>query len=193
MQGVTRSTIIAAPLLFMMLGMLSAMPAVAQPRCEPLTGAAASVDKFIAEVHAMQLSGSGNLPVRDALFGFQDLNAADQQDLGARAPIKVVPQDEDAGIFVNSGPKPVSITGSFADSTTYFDIPELVSGSYISTPDSLTLIYDPQHAVKVGQEFLGIKISKTINHTIITRDSVAYFFDTNSGGKPDRCYTLTKN
>ena len=62
-----------------------------------------------------------------------------------------------------------------------------------STPDSLTLIYDPDHAVKVGENFLGMKVARTLNHAVITRSTVSYFFDSNTGSKPDRCYTLVDN
>ena len=161
--------------------------------CKLAPGMAASIDKFIDEVHQLQLAGQGSLPVADALFGFEKISADGLRDLNARQPIQVTRRDEDNGIFRNVGPKPVIINGSFAKSSTFFDIPPLVTGSYISTPDSLTLIYDPDHAVKVGQTFLGMKISRTINHTVITRQRLSYFFDTNTGDTPDRCYQLVAN
>jgi hypothetical protein len=173
---------------------LTAGAALADEGCKPVTGMTASIDKFIDEIQAFQTSaGQGNLPITDALFGFENIDPVDQQNLGARSPIKVMPQDSQEGVFVNQGPKQISITGNFANTTTFFDIPELVTGSYISTPDSLTLIYDPQHAVKVGETVLGMKFSKTINHTVITRTQLAYYFDANNGGEPDRCYTLVGN
>jgi hypothetical protein len=172
----------------------AAGPTWAATACKPVSGMNASIDKFIDEIQAFQTgAGQGTLPIADALFGFERIDPTDQRNLGERTPIMVKRQDEQEGIFVNQGPKPISIAGNFADSTTYFDIPQLVSGSYISTPDSLTLIYDPAHAVKVGQDFLGMKISKTINHTVITRNQLLYFFDSNSGDEPDRCYTLVGN
>lgn len=158
--------------------------------CKQIPGIAASVDRFIDKVYALQLSGSGTLPISDALFGFQHLDAEALRDLGQRQPIEVMRQDEDDGVFVNQGPAPIILTGKFAQHETFFDIPALVKGSYVSTPDSLTLTYDPDHAVKVGQSFLGMKFSHTINHTVITRHSLAYFFDQNSTGEPDRCYLL---
>jgi hypothetical protein len=172
----------------------AASSASAGTTCKPVSGMNASIDKFIDEIQAFQTgAGQGTLPISDALFGFERIDPSDQRNLGERTPIMVKRQDEQEGVFVNQGPKQISITGNFADATTYFDIPQLVTGSYISTPDSLTLIYDPAHAVKVGEDFLGMKFSKTINHTIITRNQLLYFFDSNSGDEPDRCYTLVGN
>jgi hypothetical protein len=175
----------------------SAAPAKADG-CKRAPGMAASIDKFIDEVYRMQVSGQGSLPVADALFGIDKINAEDLRDLNAREPIRVTRaeetgDDEANGVFRNAGPKSVVINGNFAKSSTFFDIPPLVSGSYISTPDSLTLIYDPDHAVKVGQTFLGMKFSRTINHTVITRRQLSYFFDANRDGAPDRCYQLVDN
>ncbi|HVJ42311.1 MAG TPA: hypothetical protein VM639_12480 [Dongiaceae bacterium] len=168
---------------------LAASPAEAAT-CKRLSGIAPSIDRFIDKVYALQLAGRGTLPVTDALFGFRHLDADGLRNLDQRQPIEITRQDEDDGVFINKGPKPLVVTGSFAQSETFFDIPELVKGSYVSTPDSLTLTYDPDHAVKVGQSFLGMKFSHTINHTVITRHSLAYFFDDNSSSEPDRCYVL---
>jgi len=161
--------------------------------CKRATNMAPSINKFIDEVYRLQLAGQGTLPVTHALFGFEKISADDLRDLNARPPIEVTREDDDNGVFRNEAPKPMIITGNFAKADTFFDIPPLVSGSYISTPDSLTLIYDPGHAVKVGQTFLGMKISRTLNHTVITRQQLSYFFDANSGDKPDRCYQLVDN
>lgn len=161
--------------------------------CKRVTGMKPSIDKFIDEVYQMQQSGQGTLPVTDALFGFRQISADGLRDLDAREPIRVVPQHDRNGIFLNQGPKPVVINGNFAEASAFFDIPPLVTGSYVSTPDSLVLTYDPQHAVKVGQTFLGMKFSRTINHTVITRRRLSYFFDSNTDGKPDRCYQLVDN
>lgn len=158
--------------------------------CMRISGIAPSIDRFIDKVYALQLAGRGTLPVTDALFGFRQLDPDGLRKLDQRQPIEVTRQDQDDGVFINKGPKPVVITGSFAQAETFFAIPELVKGSYVSTPDSLTLTYDPDHAVQVGQSFLGMKFSHTINHTVITRHSLAYFFDDNNGGEPDRCYLL---
>ncbi|HEX9448128.1 MAG TPA: hypothetical protein VF920_09110, partial [Dongiaceae bacterium] len=91
----------------------------------------------------------------------------------------------------NRGPKRITVNGMFAARPTFFQIPKLVSGHYVSTRDSLTLIYDDGHAVKVGETFLGMKFSKVVNHTVITRTRLSYFFESNDGDTPDRCYDLT--
>jgi hypothetical protein len=161
--------------------------------CKPVTGMAASIDKFIDEVYQLQQSGQGTLPVADALFGFEHIEPADLRALDAREPIQVMPQHDKNGVFLNRGPNSVVINGKFAKADAFFDIPPLVTGSYVSTQDSLVLTYDPAHAVKVGQTFLGMTFSRTINHTVITRRKLSYFFDSNTDGKPDRCYQLVDN
>ena len=168
-------------------------PVAEAASCKQIPGIAAAVDHFIDKVYALQLSGRGTLPVTDALFGFQHIDAQGLRDLDRRQPIEVTRQDTDDGVFVNRGPQPLILTGKFAQSETFFDIPAVIKGSYVSTPDSLVLTYDPDHAVKVGQSFLGMKFSHTINHTVITRHSLAYFFDQNTGDEPDRCYELVEN
>lgn len=172
------------------IGAAIGVPAAEAGSCKQIPGITAAVDRFIDKVYALQLSGRGTLPVTDALFGFQHIDAESLHALDARQPIEVMRQDADDGVFVNRGPQPLILTGKFAQSETFFDIPALIKGSYVSTPDSLVLTYDPDHAVRVGQSFLGMKFSHTINHTVITRHSLAYFFDQNTGDQPDRCYEL---
>jgi hypothetical protein len=159
--------------------------------CLQAPGINASIDKFIDDVQAVQQVGQGELPVTDALFGVTDINAADQQALATREQIKLTRGQPTDGTFVNRGPKRITVNGIFATRPTFFQIPKLVSGHYVSTPDSLTLIYDQGHAVKVGETFLGMKFSKLVNHTVITRSRLSYFFESNSGDTPDRCYDLT--
>jgi hypothetical protein len=183
----------AASLAATTLGATIGAPAAAAASCKQIPGIAAAVDRFIDKVHALQLTGRGTLPVTDALFGFQHIDPKGLRDLDQRQPIEVTRQDTDDGTFINRGPQPVIVTGKFAQNETFFDIPALVKGSYVSTPDSLVLTYDPAYAVKVGQSFLGMKFSHTINHTVITRRSLAYFFDQNTSDEPDRCYELVDN
>ncbi|HVI88021.1 MAG TPA: hypothetical protein VM659_06950 [Dongiaceae bacterium] len=168
-------------------------PVAKAESCKQIAGISAAVDRFIDKVYALQLSGRGTLPVTDALFGFQHIDAKSLGELDQRQPIEVTRQDQEDGTFVNRGPAPMTLTGKFAQSETFFAIPAMIRGNYVSTPDSLTLTYDPAHAVKVGQSFLGMKFSHTINHTVITRHSLAYFFDENSSDEPDRCYVLVNS
>jgi hypothetical protein len=170
---------------------LPAHQVLADDGCLPAPGINASIDKFIDDVQAVQQSGQGTLPVADALFGVTDINANDQQALAGREPIKLTRQESVRGSFTNRGPKRITVNGIFATRPTFFQIPKLVSGRYISTKDSLTLIYDDGHAVKVGERFLGMSFSKIVNHTVITRTKLSYFFESNSGDTPDRCYDLT--
>jgi hypothetical protein len=170
---------------------LPASRALADAGCLPAPGINASIDKFIDDVQAVQQSGQGSLPVQDALFGVSDINANDQQALANREQIKLTRQEPARGSFTNRGPKRITVNGIFATRPTFFQIPKLVTGHYISTKDSLTLVYDDGHAVKVGEKFLGMSFSKIVNHTVITRTKLSYFFESNSGDTPDRCYDLT--
>src|SRR5260221_3569875 len=107
--------VVAALLLAGRASILPITVAQAEAPCKPVTGMTASIDKFIDEVQALQTAGQGTLPITDALFGFDNIAPAAQRDLGARMPILVKRQDEQAGVFVNQGPKQISIAGSFAD------------------------------------------------------------------------------
>src|SRR6185369_5841392 len=108
-----------------------------------------------------------------------------------RPPVQIAPQGDRGGSFTNRGPKHLHIDGVFAGRATFFDIPKMVAGTYAVTADSVTLTYDPAHAVRVGETFLGVRFSKTINHSVVTRQRLDYYFDSNSSGPPDRCYNLT--
>lgn len=172
--------------------LVAAIPAaLAEDGCLPAPGINASIDKFIDDVQAVQKTGQGELPVMDALFGVTEINDADQRALATRELIKLTRGQAQNGTFINHGPKRITVNGIFATRPTFFQIPKLVTGRYVSTPDSLTLTYDEGHAVKVGETFLGMRFSKLVNHTVITRSRLSYFFESNAGDTPDRCYDLT--
>ena len=167
-----------------------AMPARADD-CLPAPGVSVAAGQFIETVGNLQRQGSGTLPIGAALFGFQGISDANQQALAQRPPVQVTKQSDQGGSFANRGPKHLHIDGVFAGRATFFDIPKAVAGSYAVTAESVTLTYDPAHAVKVGETFLGVKFSKTINHSVVTRQRLDYYFDSNASGPPDRCYDLT--
>jgi hypothetical protein len=166
-----------------------AMPAHAATECRPVPGIGQEIAKFLDEVAVAQAAGQGSLPLRDALFGVTDIGPEDQQALDRRKLVELTPHGASGGDFVNRGPEKITIEGVFAEQETYFRMPSLVAGRYtIGGDGSVTLLYDPKHAVDLGEPHVGLRFFKATHHTVITRDGVAFFLDENTGPDPDRCY-----
>jgi hypothetical protein len=168
-------------------------PAHAATECKDVPGIGPEIAKFLDEVKAMQAAGQGDLPLMHALFGITNIDAKDQQDIARREPIKVVKNAATGGNYSNRGPKKILVDGLFAGETTFFRIPKFFAGRYTLTVhgdalDGVTLNYDPAHSVELGAEVMGLRFFKPIHHTVITRDGLAFFLDTNAGPDPDRCY-----
>lgn len=170
-----------------------ATPAHAATECKPVPGIGPEIAHFLDEVKAIQAAGQGALPLMDALFGVTNIEVGDQQDIARREPIKVRKNAETGGDYSNRGPKKIVIEGLFAGETTFFRIPKFLAGRYTLTVhgdalDGVTLNYDPAHSVELGAEVMGMRFFKPIHHTVITRDGLSFFLDTNAGPDPDRCY-----
>jgi hypothetical protein len=172
---------------------VASAPARAATECVDVPGIGPEIAHFLDEVKAAQAAGQGTLPLMDVLFGVTEINADDMQALGRRDTVQVVKHAEDGGAYTNRGPKKITVTGLFAAEETFFRIPKLVAGNYTLKIDSgsldgVTLNYDPAHTVELGARVMGLRFFKPIHHTVITRDGLAFFLDTNAGPDPDRCY-----
>ena len=173
---------------------IGVVPAHAATECRPVRGIGPEIAKFLDEAAAANAAGQGTLPLRDALFGVTGINAEGQKALDGRAMVHLTRRDATGGDYTNEGPKKVTIEGIFAEQETYFRMPPLVKGRYtIDAPDgvnvaSVTLLYDPEHTVDLGEPHVGMRFFKGTHHTLITRDGVAFFLDNNAGPDPDRCY-----
>jgi len=168
-------------------------PAHAKTECIDVPGIGPEIAHFLDEVKAMQAAGQGALPLMDALFGVTNINADDQHDIDQREPIQVKKNAATGGEYSNHGPKKILVDGLFAGETTFFRIPKYFAGRYTlelhgDALDGVTLNYDPAHSVELGAEVMGLRFFKPIHHTVITRDGLAFFLDTNAGPDPDRCY-----
>ena len=167
--------------------------------CVDVPGIGPEIAKFLDEVKAAQAAGQGTLPLMDVLFGVTQISPDDLKALGRREAVKVTKRAESGGDYSNRGPKKITVAGIFAAQETFFRIPKLVAGTYVLTPssgstpsdgrlDGVTLNYDPAHTVELGESVMGMHFFKPIHHTVITRDGLAFFLDTNAGPDPDRCY-----
>jgi hypothetical protein len=188
---IPRLTILLAllPLALLPISPITAVPARAATTCRPVPGIGPQIAKFLDEVAVAQAAGQGSLPLMDALFGVTDINAEDQQALDRRKLVELAPHGAGGGDFVNQGPKKITIEGVFAEQETYFRMPPKVAGRYtIDADGSVTLHYDPEHTVDLGEPHVGLRFFKATHHTVITRDGVAFFLDKNTGPDPDRCY-----
>jgi hypothetical protein len=181
-------------LILTLLPLTAAPPAQAATECRPVAGIGPQIAKFLDEVAVAQAAGQGSLPLMDVLFGVTDISAADQKALDQRKLVELTPQGAGGGDYTNQGPKKITIEGVFAEQVTYFRMPSLVKGRYtIDAQDgvnigSVTLHYDPEHTVELGEPHIGLRFFKPTHHTVITRDGVAFFLDKNTGPDPDRCY-----
>jgi hypothetical protein len=181
-----RFALLAAALL--LLG-LAVPPARAATDCVDVPGIGPEIAKFLGEVAAAQAAGQGSLPLMDVLFGVTAIDARDQKQLNKRAPVQVTRRDAAGGDYLNQGPKRITVTGIFAARETFFRIPKLVRGRYTLGADgAVTLVYDPDYTVELGERVLGIRFFAAIHHTVISKDGLAFFLDTNAGPDPDRCY-----
>lgn len=164
-------------------------PARAATECKPVPGIGPQIAKFLDELTAAQAAGQGKLPLMDILFGVTGIGAEDQKALDRRAPIEVTKSEPDGGDYVNQGPKTITIEGIFAEQETFFRIPPQVQGRYtIGADGRVTLHYDPDYTVELGERHVGLRFFAPIHHTVITRDGLAFFLDQNAGPDPDRCY-----
>lgn len=177
------------PLVILTLLLPAALPAQAETECKPVPGIGPEIAKFLNEVAVAQKAGQGTLPLMDVLFGITEINAEDQKKIDGRPTVYLTPRGTGGGDFATDGPEEITVQGVFANLETYFRMPPKVRGRYVIGPDGgVTLIYDPKHAVKLGEPHMGMKFFARTNHTVITRDSLAFFLDDNTGPDPDRCY-----
>jgi hypothetical protein len=180
------------PLLVLALALLvarAAPPAEAADDCKAVPGIGPQITKFLNEVAAAQAAGQGSLPLMDVLFGVTEIDAHDQKALNRRTPVQVTKRDAQGGDYANDGPKTITVTGIFAGKETFFRIPKQVRGHYTRGADgSVTLVYDPDATVELGERVLGVRFFASIHHSVITQDGLAFFLDTNTGPDPDRCY-----
>jgi hypothetical protein len=168
---------------------LAALPARAATDCKPVPGIGPEIAKFLDEVAAAQAAGQGELPLMDVLFGVTGIDAHDRKALDRRDPIEVTRRDAGGGDYANRGPKTITIEGIFAAQETFFRIPPRVQGKYtIGADGGVTLHYDPDYTVELGERHVGLRFFAPIHHTVITRDGLAFFLDQNAGPDPDRCY-----
>jgi hypothetical protein len=185
-----------ALLLALLLPAWSGMPAraaLADDGCIPVADIGPSIDRFLGEINAVQAAGQGALPFGDVLFGITGIDAHDQQAIADRPQVQMTRQQgTPGGDYQSRGPKRLTVEGVFAGRDTIFRVPKLVIGRYALSGDGVTLIYDPAHTIQVGESILGVKFFKTVNHTVITRTRLSYFFDTNDGDIPDRCYQVVQ-
>jgi hypothetical protein len=173
--------------LLLPLGMGSARAAT---DCVAVPGIGPEIAKFLDEVAAAQEAGQGSLPLGDVLFGVTGIDAHDRKALDRRQPVTVTKRDASGGDYANDGPKPITVEGIFAGKQTFFRIPKAVRGRYTLGADggSVTLVYDPDYTVELGERILGIRFFAAIHHSVVTRDGLAFFLDQNAGPDPDRCY-----
>ena len=184
---------LCAPLLALLVVLpLGAAPAAARTDCVAVAGIGPEIAKFLDAVAAIQAAGRGRLPLTDVLFGVTGIDAHDRKALDRRTPVTVTRRDATGGDYENDGPKKITVEGIFAERQTFFRIPKRVRGRYTLTPDGgVTLVYDPEYTVDLGERILGIRFFAAIHHTVITRDGLAFFLDENAGPDPDRCYRAT--
>lgn len=160
--------------------------------CIAVADIGASIDKFLGGVSVAQAAGQGRLPITDVLFGVTEISEAHQQDLAKRELVQLKKRDAAGGDYVNRGAGRITVEGVFAERGTLFRIPSLVMGRYVLGEEGVTLLYDPAHTVEVGERVLGIRFFKAMNHTVITKTKLSFFFEDNDGGEPDRCYDVVR-
>ncbi len=180
------------PAVIALMVVLGAPPARAEDDCVAVLGIGPEIDRFLDQAVAAQAAGAGVMPITDVLFGVTEISPEDQQDLARRPPVELTRRTANGGDYVSRGPGRITVEGVFAERDTLFRLPELIVGRYRLTEEGATLHYDPAHTVDVGESMLGINFFMSVNHTEISKDKLAFFFEDNDGDEPDRCYLVVR-
>ena len=165
-------------------------PAAADPDCRKAGDIAPGLQKLIREFQSADHSGVAALSVEDFLVGVTQIAPPDRADLDRRGSVKVAKTGPSEGSVNNDGQKQLQFEGIFASRQTFFRVPQHIQSRFHLAADKLTLSYDSEHALQLGEAipFVGIPVFLTVNHVVVTRDRLYFFWGSNSGDDPDRCY-----
>jgi hypothetical protein len=184
-----RRSVPLVSLILAILPPLAAVPAQAETTCKSVAGIRPEIARFLDELAVAQAAGQGTLPLTDVFFGFSYASPDDRKMLDDRVTVTLKRQDDAGGDYTNAGAEKITVEGEFAADPTWVRMPPLVRGRYaFDAQGDVTLTYDPAHTVQLGERHLGMFFFKPIHHSVITRDTVAFFLDDNAGPDPDRCY-----
>ena len=77
-----------------------------------------------------------------------------------------------------------------ARTRTFFKVPQQIRARYHASKGTLTLAYDEAGAIELGEAapLVGIPVSRRINHVVVAPDRLLFFWGSNAGDEPDRCY-----
>ena len=164
----------------------------ANTTCKSVPGIADAIEAFLQRVADAQAIGAGSLTVKDVLIGVTEIAPVDELALAARDRVQLTRHGASDGEFSNSGPRPIEFSGIFAATTMFFRIPSLVKGNYFWSRQEVTFRYDPQHTIELGENFLGVAFFRAIDHSVVSHDRLSFYFKSNTGGDPDRCYVIAR-
>lgn len=165
-------------------------PAAADPDCRKAGDIAPGLQKLIREFQSADHNGTAALAVEDFLVGVTKIPPPDRADLDRRGSVKVAKTGPSEGSVNNDGQAQLQFEGIFASRQTFFRVPQHIQSRFHLAADKLTLYYDAAHALQLGEAlpFVGIPVFLTVNHVVITPDRLYFFWGSNSGDDPDRCY-----
>jgi len=170
--------------------LLMPLSASAEPDCRPASNLGPGLRKLIQEFHGADQAGSAELSVQDFLAGVTKIKPDDQVSLDHRGIVRVARTAMGQGSVRNEGKSELQFDALFAGRQTFFRIPQSLKARYVAQPNSVTLFYDADNALHLGEAIplVGIPVFRTVNHVAITADKLLFFWGDNSSDQPDRCY-----
>ena len=167
--------------------------ALAMPECRPAGPISAGLRKLIREFADAKPGQPSTASVEDFLVGVSGIPSLSQSALVNRGPVRILPSGSGSGDLASDGPQPLQFEGVFAHRRTLFKVPQRIRAGYRTANGALTIAYKEGAAIALGEAvpLVDIPVYRRINHVIVSPDRLLFFWDSNSGPEPDRCYVVS--
>ncbi len=164
-------------------------PALADD-CQPAEGLGPGLVKLLDGFHRADETGQASLKTEDFLAGVTQIAEPNRQALDRRSLVRVVRQAPQKGTIESEGPVALEFKGQFAGKERYFRVPAHIRARYAIGANSVTLSYQEGDAIQLGEAIPLVEVPffRTIDHVVIARDTLLFFWTGNSGTTADRCY-----
>ena len=173
----------------LLLATASNTPALADD-CQFAEGLGPGLATLLDGFHHADETGQASLSTQAFLAGVTEISEPNRQALNRRSVVRVVRRSLATGSVESEGPVALEFKGMFAGKERYFRVPSRIRARYEIGPNSATLTYQEGDAIQLGEAipFTDIPIFRTIDHVVIAKDLLLFFWTGNTGPTADRCY-----
>lgn len=173
----------------LLLAMMANTPAQADD-CQYAEGLGPGLATLLDGFHHADESGQASLSTQAFLAGVTEISEPNRQALDRRSVVRVIRQSPLKGSVESEGPVALEFKGLFAGKERYFRVPAHIRARYELGPNSATLTYQEGNAIQLGEAipFTEIPFFRTIDHVVIAKDRLLFFWTGNGGTTADRCY-----